>query len=90
MFYSKFHGRLEKVYIQPGSSIELIELFVRLHTFKAIITYNLPDHDAILLFNKALVVLLIGSTTGECNLVLFTEVNQFLIDEFGAVVNIHS
>ena len=76
----QLHRGLEAIDIQAQRSIEFRELPISMFTNEPIIADHLADNRSIFLLYKALIHFLIGSSTRECHLFLFTIGHQCLID----------
>jgi hypothetical protein len=78
------YGQVE-VDIQSHCSIDLSELPIGGHTLKAVIADQLAHNRAILLFHKALIVLLSDTTACEGQFLAGTIREQLSIEELGTI-----
>lgn len=86
----ELHGGLEDVHVQAQRPVELGQLPIRRLPFKPVISHQLPDHRAVLLFDETLIVLLGDPSSGEGDVLLLTIGQQQIVDELAAIVSIQS
>jgi hypothetical protein len=79
---------LEEIDVKSDEFIELLKLDVGGLGCVAVVSDEAADDGAVFLLDVGIVVLLVGSATGEGNRFTSTEFQQGVVDEFGPVVGI--
>jgi hypothetical protein len=65
MLFFQFQRGLKEVDVEPQCAIQLDQLAIGRFSFVAVVADKLPDHRAIFLLDKALVILFIGAPARE-------------------------
>ena len=90
MLLRELEGRLEEVHEQPGGGIQLCQSGRRRHAFEPAIPDKPAHHRSVLLLDKGLVVLPVGTTAGERDLRCRAIIPHRLVDEHAVVVGVEA
>ena len=90
LLLDQHHDRLEEVEIQAQRLIEGIEGGTGRRALVAVVADHLAHGGPVLLLDVGLVVLVVGSTAGEGDLLLLAVALQVVVDELAAVVRVQA
>jgi len=79
--FFEFHDGLEEVGVEAETSVERVQELKLLGRIVAVIPHGATDDGIVFLFDKAVVVLAIGTASGEGNLLLLAVAQEVVVDK---------
>ena len=90
LFVNEFEDGLKEVDIQAQVLVDALEDGILLIVVQSIIANGMPHHGPVLLLDMGLIIFLVGTRTGEGDLLIQAIVIEQVIDEFGAIIGVNS
>jgi len=89
-FLFELHHGLEEVGVEPEASIERMQEPELRWRIVAVVAHGAADDGEVFLFDEAVIVLAIGTASGEGDPLLVTVAGEFVVDELCAVVGVQA